>query len=95
MTSKEQQMIAVLQAFGEGKKVQARAQWAPPQPWIDDPDPSWNWGSFDYRVKPEQRRFWLNVYGDRAAYIYESKEEADRGTRGRIECIEVVEVLHD
>lgn len=44
-------MIAVLQAYKEGKTIEVRLQGS--QYWTEIPDPIWNFLSYDYRVKPE------------------------------------------
>lgn len=51
-----------------------------------------------YRIKPEPRRWWLNIYKG-AIYVHHSMVEADAGNHGaspeyrRLERVEVVEVL--
>ena len=76
-------MIEALQAAKEGKAIQSRRRHPRPDIdacWRDAPEPSWNWSTFDYRVKPaEPRRVWLNVYPTmncRSSMCYESREEA-------------------
>lgn len=48
-----EEMLAVLQAFQEGKRIEYRpfgfADWTPAEP------PTWNFGAGDYRVNPEPR----------------------------------------
>lgn len=50
--------IAVMQAFEDGKKIEA----GPPGThyWGPQATPSWNWELFNYRVKKEPREFWVN-----------------------------------
>ena len=94
-------MIAVMQAAKEGKAIQSRRRHPRPDIdacWRDAPEPSWNWSTFDYRVKPaELRRIWLNVYptmGCRSSVCYDSREEAASFARHDItEQIEFVEVV--
>ena len=75
-------MIAVLQAFKQGKAIQFRRRSHPDTDvyWKDTPKPCWDWDTFDYRVKPaEPRRVWLNFYptmGGRSSVCYDSREEA-------------------
>ena len=78
-------MTAVMQAAKEGKEIHT-------------PKPSWNWSTFDYRVKPaEPRRIWLNWYPTmncRSSVCYDSREEAASFARHDItEQIEFVEVV--
>ena len=90
-------MIAVLQAAKEGKAIQRRHLHGIDAPWIDTPKPSWNWATFDYRVKPaEPRRVWVNTYGNRMGFAYASREQADANADAgsyRVECVEFVEVV--
>lgn len=53
ITTKE--MIAVMQAYENGKQIQGRF-WCKTGHWIDIPVPGWNWGLFEYRIKPEKER---------------------------------------
>lgn len=89
-------MIAVLQAFKEGKAIQywARCNRGTDENWGDAPNPIWNWASYDYRVKPEPRRVWVNVYDDYMGFAHASREQAD-ALAGiyRVECVEFVEVV--
>lgn len=49
MTTDE--ILAVLQAFKEGKKIEAKCK--PNGLWKETSIPLWNFADFDYRVKPE------------------------------------------
>lgn len=52
MTTEEK--IAVMQAYVDGKKIQAKTFGA--DNWMDCiVEPSWNWVVYDYRVKPEAK----------------------------------------
>ena len=88
-------MIAVMQAAKEGKEIQRRHLHGIDAPWIDTPKPSWNWSTFDYRVKPaEPRRIWVNMYDDRRGFAHPSREQANaRADNYRVECVEFVEVV--
>lgn len=57
-------MIAVLQAHKEGKQIQMRGQHL--KEWRDAKVLNYNWTLYDYRVKPEAREFWVNVYPNQA-----------------------------
>ena len=90
-------MTAVMQAAKEGKAIQSRHR--PHRDidvcWRDAPKPSWNWSTFDYRVKPaEPRRVWVNTYGNRMGFAYASREQADANAGDvSTECVEFVEVV--
>ena len=93
-------MIAVMQAAKEGKAIQRRHRHLHDIDvhWRDAPKSSWNWTSFDYRVKPAPpRRVWLNWYPTmncRSLVCYDSREEAASLARHDItEQIEFVEVV--
>lgn len=47
------EMIAVMQAFADGKKIEFRA--SPGDDWEEVNLPSWNWNRLTYRIKPEPK----------------------------------------
>lgn len=49
-----QEMIAVMQAFAEGKDIQLRH--LNYSEYYDCTKPGWNWDSYDYRVKEEPKQ---------------------------------------
>lgn len=50
------EMIAVMQAFKEGKKIEIRREGDDEgDDWVDICCPKWNWHGYDYRVKPEPK----------------------------------------
>ena len=52
------EMIEVMVAAKDGKTIQARRHGrCADAMWVDAPVVGWNWGDFDYRVKPEPRRW--------------------------------------
>lgn len=86
------EMIAVIQAHKDGKKLEYRTKGM--VGWDDVTNVVWSFHSTDYRVKPEPRTFWVNVYPTGEKFAYETKEDADgAASRHRKECIEVVEKL--
>lgn len=54
------EMIAVLTAAKEGRKIQARHTDNPTDLWENIANPLWDFGSYDYRAKPEPRE-WVMV----------------------------------
>lgn len=91
-------MIAVLQAFKEGKTIQCRYRSNGADDWVDVIGiAQWNWPTFDYRVKPEPRRFWRNWYpalGKWSYDCYDSREEAASVAGHEVsQQIELVEVV--
>ena len=95
-------MIAVMQAAKEGKTIQFRVLDSSDIDvrWRDAHAPSWDWYTFDYRVKPAApRRVWRNWYPKLerwapAATCYDSREVAksfaEDDTAEQIEFVEVV-----
>lgn len=69
------EMIDVIRAHREGKQIQFSS---PGNGWrncLDDP--SWNFQTNCYRVKPEPREIWVNVYDDNSyGSIHDTKERA-------------------
>lgn len=60
---KTEQMIAVMQAFADGKEIQGRhkTQMAEAD-WLNITAPVWDWAYCEYRVKPKEPRvFYLAV----------------------------------
>lgn len=54
MKEKIKEMIAVMQAFAEGKKIEVRPLYSTDEnDWEIALNPSWNWTSLDYRIKLE------------------------------------------
>ena len=54
MTIKE--MIAVMQAFVNGKKIEYRLRDDIKSTWRNTSCPCWNWKAFEYRIKPEEEK---------------------------------------
>ncbi len=65
--------------------------------WMPCEDPSWNWDSFIYRVKPrEPRRIFVNEYPDRlgsSVALTEDEARINGGTSRDFRTIEFVEVI--
>lgn len=78
----------------DGKAVETRMRGT--TSWAPTPAPAWNWGEFDYRIKPrEPREFWMNDYGTYdGGKPWSSKEEADGYAMShRVGIIHLREVL--
>lgn len=53
----EDEMIAVIKAYKEGKPIQVKHRGATGKGdngWLDQPNPTWNFYTADYRVKPAE-----------------------------------------
>lgn len=91
------EMIVCLQALKEGKKLEYR----------DRRDSEWHeakylpdFGTLEYRVKPEPREFWINYYrkhlgaGTPVCIPHYTREDADHHAGAyRTDCIHVREVV--
>jgi hypothetical protein len=93
---KPEEIIAVVTAFKEGKQIEYK--FCGEAEWDTCPAPSWDFFTFDYRVKPEApkrpREWWVNVYADCSPCVHRSKSKADESAQlRRLECVHVREVL--
>lgn len=59
---------AVMLSYASGKTIQYRRRYCKPGTelpegaWGDHPEiPAWDWGNFEYRVKPEPMELWIWV----------------------------------
>ncbi len=63
--------IAVMQAYRDGRKIQARLL-SYGMDWVDlNEAPAWGWQASDYRIAPEprkEREFWIVQYQDNSTY---------------------------
>lgn len=94
MTPKE--MIAVLQHFEAGGKVQVKSINPHITKWEDTDHPLWDFVNQAYRIKPKPLELWVNVYDDGAiGSANYSRREATvvRGEAGR--TVHMIEVLDD
>lgn len=88
-------MIAVMQGALDGKLVECRVRTG----WDGDPwrsgEVSWDWARYEYRLKPEPRRVWVNEYRDGGfGGVYSTRDDAERvGAGDRTRTVELVEVL--
>ena len=89
--------IDVMLAAQDGKEIeQSRAEFRDGE-WIrvhDQDECTFNWGKYDYRIKPEPREFYVNFFSDGGEAIYRTKEEAVFGS-SQCETIKVREVTDE
>jgi hypothetical protein len=91
-----QEIIAVVQASEDGQLIEFRhINSDPAGPWMTYHGTAcWNFGLYDYRVKPELAEFWVNVYPDIPPACHETKAQADKFRLSNLaRCIHVREVL--
>ena len=90
-----QEMIAVMQAGLDGKRIQYQDKKGV-SPWQDCDhiaNLSWDWWECDYRVKPEPREFWANVYpGPRVCFHSNQRDAEDQRTESGV-TIKLREVI--
>ncbi len=92
----DSEIIAVVVAHQEGKKIQARRVYGKPHPWENldwsDVNAHWQFAEFDYRVAPEPRKpreFWIHLNASGMHEVHETTE--NRSHCGH--CILVREVI--
>lgn len=51
-----QEMIAVMQAYADGKEIELAPNCYTNKIWKDTSNPAWDWNQFDYRVKEEPKQ---------------------------------------
>lgn len=86
--------IEVMQAYLDGAKIELRRRDALHAGWQEVLEPRWDWQNLEYRVKPEPREFWANIYPDGQMVGHPSRKAADRHRGSNcVECILVKEVL--
>lgn len=79
--------IAVMQAWVDGKEVQISEKDL--DVWEDHADPSFNWGDYDYRVKPEEQKprdLWVNKFCNGEVRLYDSEIESLKDCARTSEC---------
>jgi len=91
---KTKEYIKIMQAYLDGKKIEFRNRagdtiWRPA-----DKNHGWNFHDVEYRIKPEPREFWLNVYPDGSLFAHFCPESAVH-ILSNGETIKVIEVLDD
>lgn len=84
----------VAEAHAAGKAVQCKGVFTAKPEWMDIHMPTFaTCNVTDYRIKPEPREWWLNVYPDGESFSYDSKEQADAKRRALGRTVKVREVL--
>lgn len=94
------EMIEILQAYKEGENIQAKYKGGSSFWGVIDNPPTWNFEEYDFRVKPEPREFYVNLYGGSDIHISLTEDDAEKGKTGMsgrvrtdVETIRVREVL--
>jgi len=85
----EQEIIDVVTAFKDGKKIQSRARkdtrQSEPYKWMPNHNPLWDFSLNEYRVAPEPRVIWINEYPQSLGMPRTTKEDALKNVEPR--CI--------
>lgn len=95
MTPKE--MIAVLQHFEAGGKVQFISRRSGSGlGWEDVVYPTWNFYDFEYRIKPNPLELWVNVYNDGhiGCALHDHREAVENCGKGG-QTVHMIEVQDD
>lgn len=66
------EMIAVIQAHKNGKKIQLRRKGS--SDWTPSAGPGWDFVRFDYRVKPEKKKLYA-IYDHDGRFVVSRAEE--------------------
>jgi hypothetical protein len=92
-------VLSIVQAIADGKEVQCRntamnGNWRAPVPADSLEFPEYEW-----RIKPEVKEGWINIYSGRfkdrsGSYIYPSKEEANKNSEGSNEYIACIKISY-
>ena len=88
LTTDTKEKIAVMQAAVDGATIQRTCGNGI---WMTAWTQSWDWDSYEYRVKPEPLTLWVNVYPDRD-YPYRSEIEADNALARHGRTVKMQEV---
>jgi hypothetical protein len=78
----DQEIIEIVTAHINGKTIQCRYQKGP---WADVLGTlAWNFGEFDYRIKPQPLTMFINIYPANVGCAYFTEDEAkkSRGING-------------
>lgn len=46
-------ILEIMKAYSEDKVIQSRSNMRKDEKWVDCPFPSWNFDSYEYRIKPD------------------------------------------
>ncbi len=81
------ELLPIMQAFADGKDIEYMSGSGA---WIACPSPSWSISN-NYRIKPEPKTGWINVYtGKLVSNIHSTKNDADdNATHKRVACIQI------
>ena len=85
------ELLPIIQAFAEGKEIEYKPEggvWTPFDSQVCGPEfLSHN----QYRIKPNPRYIWLNVYERYASGSYSTKKQADfNAGDGRVGCMKIL-----
>ena len=97
MTSNEE-LLTLIRAEIAGKELQFRGKNnVTPRSWTRKTGGNWNTVIYEYRIKPEPRRRWVNDYPDGGLwtnlYLTEDAAKAGVGPDKDVKQVEFIEVL--
>jgi len=70
-----EEMIEVLEAYRDGRRIQSKSRVKPE--WLDNDKPQFSFDCCEYRIAPEPLTLWANIGKDRDwYYVYTSENEA-------------------
>ena len=69
-------IIPIMEAYKAGKAIQFRDINDPTHHWEDVEHPSWNFNEIAYRVKPEPKELFVNLFDDGSVTAHNTHAEA-------------------
>jgi hypothetical protein len=73
-----EEKIAVMQAALDGAEIEWTTKECENWEGKQTDSNAWNWGVFNYRVKPQPKEIWVNEYDDVKSQIHGSQFDASR-----------------
>lgn len=92
----DEEIIAVVQAHKEGKKIEYRVKGTPRKNWNLTPlNPLWNFQVSDYRVKHEPQVIYVNEYENSICAHLSKKDALLASTLPKRRAVKYVEVIEE
>lgn len=87
------QLLPIITAFAEGKAVQYKPEAGE---WEDCINPTFSMPMHKYRIRPEPREWFANIYLSGSGYLHETENDsASARGNSKAETIRVREIIED
>ena len=73
--------IEIMNAFTQGKDIECRPHKTDNR-WSEASSPTWDFNSFEYRIKPNPRIIYVNIYDNGYGAVYDTAAKALDGLSG-------------